>query len=345
MTEVFYMKKLILLLAAVMLMAGCLTACGSDSKETAAAQDTSASGAANGKKQLQIVTTIFPEYDWVKNILGDNPGGAELKMLLDNGVDLHSYQPTAEDILKISTCDLFIYVGGESDKWVADALKEATNKDMIVINLLEVLGDSVKEEELVEGMEGEEEEEEEGEEEGPEYDEHVWLSVKNAEIFVNAISDAIQKLDADNAEAYKKSTSEYLDKLKALDGEYSKAVSGSSIKTLLFGDRFPFRYLVDDYGLSYYAAFVGCSAETEASFETIIFLAEKIDELSLHSVLTIEGSNQRIAQTIVQNTKSKDQKILSVNSMQSTTTRDVEGGATYLSIMEKNLEVLKEALQ
>ena len=341
------MKKLILLLAAVMLMAGCLTACGSDSKETAAAQDTSASGAANGKKQLQIVTTIFPEYDWVKNILGDNPGGAELKMLLDNGVDLHSYQPTAEDIMKISTCDLFIYVGGESDKWVADALKEATNKDMIVINLLEVLGDSVKEEELVEGMEGEEEEEEgeEGEEEGPEYDEHVWLSVKNSEIFVNAISDAIQKLDADNAEAYKKSTSEYLDKLKALDGEYSKAVSGSSIKTLLFGDRFPFRYLVDDYGLSYYAAFVGCSAETEASFETIIFLAEKIDELSLHSVLTIEGSNQRIAQTIVQNTKSKDQKILSVNSMQSTTTRDVEGGATYLSIMEKNLEVLKEALQ
>ena len=345
MTEVFYMKKLILLLAAVMLMAGCLTACGSDSKETAAAQDTSASGTADGKKQLKIVTTIFPEYDWVKSILGNNPVGAELKMLLDNGVDLHSYQPTAEDILKISTCDLFIYVGGESDKWVADALKEATNKDMIVINLLEVLGDSVKEEELVEGMEGEEEEEEEGEEEGPEYDEHVWLSVKNAEIFVNAISDAIQKLDADNAEAYKKSTSEYLDKLKALDGEYSKAVSGSSIKTLLFGDRFPFRYLVDDYGLSYYAAFVGCSAETEASFETIIFLAEKIDELSLHSVLTIEGSNQRIAQTIVQNTKSKDQKILSVNSMQSTTTRDVEGGATYLSIMEKNLEVLKEALQ
>ncbi len=338
------MKKLILLLAAVMLMAGCLTACGSDSKETAAAQDTSASGAANGKKQLQIVTTIFPEYDWVKNILGDNPGGAELKMLLDNGVDLHSYQPTAEDIMKISTCDLFIYVGGESDKWVADALKEATNKDMIVINLLEVLGDSVKEEELVEGMEGEEEEEE-GEEEGPEYDEHVWLSVKNSEIFVNAISDAIQKLDADNAGAYKKSTSDYLDKLKALDGEYSKAVSGSSIKTLLFGDRFPFRYLVDDYGLSYYAAFVGCSAETEASFETIIFLAEKIDELSLHTVLTIEGSDQRIAQTIVQNTKSKDQKLLSLNSLQSTTTKDVEAGITYLSVMEKNLEIIKEALK
>jgi len=338
-------KKLILLLAAVLLMAGCLTACGSASGETAEARNTSVSKTADGKKRLQIVTTIFPEYDWVKSILGDNAGGVELKMLLDNGVDLHSYQPTAEDIMKISTCDLFIHVGGESDKWVADALKEATNKDMIVINLLDVLGDSVKEEELVEGMEGEEEEGEAGKEEGPEYDEHVWLSVKNAELFVNAISDAIQKLDEGNAGSYKKNTAEYLDKLKALDGEYSKAVSESSIKTLLFGDRFPFRYLVDDYGLSYYAAFVGCSAETEASFETIIFLAEKIDELSLHTVLTIEGSDQRIAQTIVQNTKSKDQKLLSLNSLQSTTTKDVEAGITYLSVMEKNLEIIKEALK
>ena len=338
------MKKRTTLLILIMLMACCLSACGAASKDTAAAQGTEVQKDTQGNAGgLHIVTTIFPEYDWVRNILGENPGEADMTFLLDNGVDLHSYQPTAEDILKISTCDIFIYVGGESDKWVNDALKEAVNKDMTVINLMDTMGDSVKEEELVEGMEGEEEEEEAEEE--PEYDEHVWLSLKNAELFVKTISDAIQKKDQDNAEVYKKNTAEYLDKLAALDKEYEKTVADSSLKTLLFGDRFPFRYLVDDYGLSYYAAFVGCSAETEASFETIIFLAEKLDELSLPAVLIIEGSDGKIADTVINNTKSKNQKVLSINSMQSTTAKDVQNGVTYLSIMENNLEVLKEALR
>lgn len=300
----------------------------------------------NNKDSLQIVTTIFPEYDWTKAILGDNPGNAEVTMLLDNGVDLHSFQPTAEDIMKVSNCDLFIYVGGESDEWVEDALKEAVNKDMVVINLLDVLGDKVKEEELVEGMEGEEEESEENteEEEGPEYDEHVWLSLRNASTLVNSVSEAIQTLDPANASAYQKNTEAYISELDALDKEYQTAVESSSVKTLLFGDRFPFRYLVDDYGLSYYAAFVGCSAETEASFETITFLANKVDELSLHSVMTIEGQDHRIAETIIENTASKDQKILTLDSMQSVTSKDVESGSSYLSIMKNNLSVLKEAL-
>ena len=193
-------------------------------------------------------------------------------------------------------------------------------------------------EEICEHMEGHDHEHEE------EADEHVWLSLKNAETLVGAISDALQELDPDNKDAYAANTSAYIEKLSALDGEYQSAVDGAARKTVLFGDRFPFRYLVDDYGLSYYAAFVGCSAETEASFETISFLAKKVDELKLPCVLTIEGAQHKIAETIVQNTTSKNQKVLTMDSMQSTTSKDVKNGTTYLSVMEKNLSVLKEAL-
>lgn len=354
------MKKLISVLAAAAMMAGCLCGCSAAQK-------------ANTSDKMKIVTTIFPEYDWVNNILGDNASNAEVTMLLDNGVDLHSFQPTASDILKVSECDLFIYVGGESDEWVEDVLKEATNKDMIAINLLEVLGDKVVEEEIVEGMQEEEDKDHDHEHEDEEhdhededehehehediakehehhhddeveYDEHVWLSLRNAAILVNSISDAVQKIDPANAEAYKKNAASYIGKLNALDADYQAAVSAASNNTLLFGDRFPFRYLVDDYGLEYYAAFVGCSAESEASFETIVFLSGKVDELSLPAVLTIEGKDHSIAQTIVENTAAKDQKILTMDSMQSTTSDDVKNGASYLSIMESNLSVLKEAL-
>ncbi len=341
------MKKAISLILAVLLTAGCLSACSLGSKQPAA--DT-------GK--LQIVTTIFPEYDWVMNILGDDPAKADVTMLQDSGVDLHSFQPTAADILKISTCDLFIYVGGESDEWVDDALQEATNKDMIVIDLLDVLGDAVKEEEVIEGMQEEDHEHEHEDEEDHdedhdheheegevEYDEHVWLSLRNAAVIVSRISDAIQKLDPDHAGSYKQNSAAYIEKLNALDAEYRAAVSAASVTTLFFGDRFPFRYLVDDYGLAYYAAFVGCSAETEASFETITFLARKVDELSLPAVMTIEGTDHRIAETIVQNTQTKDRQILTMDSMQSVTAKDVGNGTTYLSIMEKNLAVLKDALK
>ncbi|MBR6484995.1 MAG: zinc ABC transporter substrate-binding protein [Clostridiales bacterium] len=312
------------------MMAGSLTACST------------ANAADDGK--LQIVTTIFPEYDWVMNVLGDKASDAEVTMLLDSGVDLHSYQPTANDILKISTCDLFIYVGGESDAWVDDALAEAVNKDMVVINLMDVLGNSVKEEDLVEGMQGEEEEEEEECEEGPEYDEHVWLSLKNAQVLVGSIEDALETIDPDNSEVYSANADSYISELSSLDEEYQAAVSDAAYDTLLFGDRFPFRYLVDDYGLNYYAAFVGCSAETEASFETITFLSGKMDELGLPVIMTIEGSDKSIAETIVGNTSSKDQDILTLDSMQSVTAEDVQNGTTYLSIMEDNLEVLKDAL-
>ena len=327
------MNKRIFTVIAAIIMAGCLSAC---------AANTASGSSQNENDKLQIVTTIFPEYDWVMNILGSNPAGANVTMFLDSGVDLHSFQPTAEDILKVSTCDMFIYVGGESDEWVEDALKEAVNKDMVVIDLLDVLGDSVKEEEVVEGMQ---EEENEHEEEEPEYDEHVWLSLRNAATLTGYISEQLQKIDENNAAEYRKNTDDYIAKLDELDKRYSDAVSKATVKTLLFGDRFPFRYLTDDYGLSYYAAFVGCSAETEASFETIRFLAEKVDELSLPAVMTIEGKDHKIAETIVENTKTKDQKILTMDSMQSVTKEDVTNGTTYLSVMENNLSVMTEALK
>ncbi len=481
--------------------------------------------AASGK--LQVVTTIFPIYDWTREIAGDK---AKLTMLLDSGVDLHSYQPTAADIMKIATCDVFIYVGGESDEWVEGALAESVNPNMKVLNLVELMGSDIKMEEIVEGMEhnhehedGHEHDEEvtvddiqarglsdfagewnslhpllmageldaflehkaeddenatkesmfdkyaanwacdavsvtvEGstvsftdangktvsaeysyagftpvynadgeisavryqyetdsadapkyvqfndhghesgkaehfhlyfgsesfealmgsasnsyfapaelstdeilemltgghdhghehdhEHEEDEADEHVWLSLRNAQKLTAAITAALCEADPANADEFKANAAAYIEKLSALDEKYTAAANAASVKTVLFGDRFPFRYMADDYGLSYYAAFSGCSAESEASFETIAFLVGKVDELGLPAVLTIEGNNHRIAETIVISTKDKNQKILTMDSMQSTTGKAAASGVTYLSVMEANLAVLTEALQ
>ncbi len=321
------MKKILALLLALWIPAAVLSGC--------APQDDSAAS-----NKLNIVTTIFPAYDWVREILGDETDRAEITTLLDSGVDLHSYQPTVDDIVKISECDLFLYVGGESDGWVDDALKNAPNKDRKVIRLLDVLGDSAKAEETVAGMQ----EEEHDHEEEAEYDEHIWLSLKNAQMLVAAISKALQESDPARKDTYAANAAAYVEKLSALDGEYRAAVDSGKYKTLLFGDRFPFRYLADDYGLDYYAAFPGCSAETEASFETVSFLAGKMDALGLPCVLTIEGTQHKIAETVVQNTAQKNQQILTMDSMQAVTANDAASGVSYLSIMEKNLSVLKKAL-
>ena len=239
--------------------------------------------------------------------------------------------------MDIADCDVFLYVGGESDKWVDETLAQANNKNMIVLDLMEILGDRAKEEELKEGMQGEDEEE-------SAYDEHVWLSLKNAVLFTQKIAEALGKVDAAHAEDFKANAAAYTDRLSALDQQYQKAVDDAKIKTLLFGDRFPFRYLTDDYGLDYYAAFVGCSAETEASFETILFLAKKVDELRLPAIMQIETSDGSIAKTIRDNTEDKNQEILTLNSLQNITAKDIEAGVNYLGVMTDNLDVLKKAL-
>ncbi|MBR4362875.1 MAG: ZinT/AdcA family metal-binding protein [Ruminococcus sp.] len=528
-----------------------MTGCSSDTSSSSKTEATTQAANKASSEPFSVVCTIFPEYDWVKEILGDHAENVELTYLLDNGVDLHSYQPTADDMMKISTCDLFVYVGGESDEWVEDALAEATNKDMKVINLMDVLGDSAKVEELKEGMqedehdhdhehskevstfeddevqdrplsdwegdwqsayplvldgsldeawehksedgsmtaeeykdyytkgyksdynavsihddhikftdkdgnetesdyeytgyyiqnwstgtkaamyrfeavdkgsgapvyiefndhiiepekaehfhirmsdesydaivdpegnwptffdaaltpdevceevighghsdedeeeeheheheegEAEEEHEHEHEEGEAEYDEHVWLSVKNAKVLCTEIEKNIEAIDPANAADYKANLDSYAAKLDELDGKFKTLVDGSSVKTLVFGDRFPFRYFVDDYGLDYYVAFIGCSAETEASFETIAFLSDKVKELDCKTIFTLENSGKDIANTII-STSGKSVDIAELNSLQSVSKDDITGGASYISLMQKNYDVLAGVLK
>ncbi|MDY6398288.1 MAG: metal ABC transporter substrate-binding protein [Treponema sp.] len=311
--------------------------------------------------KLKVVTTIFPEYDWAREVIGENADNVELTLLLNNGVDLHSYSPSVKDIAKISEADIFVYVGGESDEWVDDVIKNAKNPNMKVINLVEVLGDRVKNEEIVEGMQHEHhhhdehghddhddddhDEHEHHHHEEDEKDEHVWLSLRFAKTLCGAIADALCEKDAANAAVYQKNLASYTAKLDALDAKYTEMVKNSSKKVVVFGDRFPFRYLVEDYGLKYYAAFTGCSAESEASFKTIVFLSEKVNELGLQCVCQIETGNGKIAKTVISNSKNKKAKVVTFDSLQSTTAKQIKKGATYLGAMEKNLEVLKMALK
>ena len=404
-------KKIMMFTAMAVMVCGIFAGCGKTQTETKSSSKsvTSTASSTSNKstesttsenktddtnKKLSVVCTIFPEYDWIRELVGDKKENYEITYLLDKGVDLHSYQPTAEDIAKIANCDLFVYVGGESDGWVKDALKESKNDKMQVVNLLETLGTNVKEEEVVEGMQEHDHEHEHGHKEDAdhdhdhehkedadhdhdhehkedvehdhdhehadhehedadhkhhhdkvEYDEHVWLSLRNASSLVNELAVRLQTIDPENKDYYAGTAASYTAKLGDLDSRYLAAVKKAKNKTVLFGDRFPFRYLVDDYGLKYYAAFVGCSAETEASFETVAFLAKKADELKLNNVLVIENSDQKIAKKIVETTNAKDQKIVEMNSMQSVTADQIADGATYLGIMEANLKALEAALK
>ncbi len=540
-------------LSAVSLFTGCSSANTSTSESSASEVSVSTAESSNIPESVpfSVVCTIFPEYDWVKEILGSHAENVEISYLLDNGVDLHNYQPTADDIVKISSCDLFVYVGGESDEWVEDALAEATNKDMKVINLMDVLGDSAKVEELKEGMqesehehshdhskevstfeddevqdrplsdwegdwqsayplvldgsldeawehksedgkmtaeeykdyytkgyksdysaisihddhikftdndgnvtesdyeytgyyiqnwstgtkaamyrfeavdkesgapvyiefndhiiepekaehfhirmsnesydaivdpegnwptffdaalspegvceevighdhknedkdedeheheeaEAEEEHEHEHEEGEAEYDEHVWLSLKNAKVLCAEIEKNIEAIDSANAADYKANLDSYVAKLDELDNSFKTLVDGSSVKTLVFGDRFPFRYFVDDYGLDYFAAFIGCSAESEASFETIKFLSDKINELDCKTIFTIENASKDIAEAVISNSGKTDVTIAELNSLQSVSNADISSGTTYLSLMQKNYDVLADILK
>lgn len=295
--------------------------------------------AKNSKKT--IICTIYPQYDWIMNIVGDKTDIFDISYLTQKGMDLHNYQPNIQDIAKLSECDLFVFVGGESDKWVQKAVSQAKNKSLKAFNMMEILADKVREEEFVEGMEHNHEEDEEDE---AEYDEHIWLSLKNAKIIVEKLCQQIAELDSANSKFYKSNAQSYIAKLDNLDKEYTQTVSSSKNKTILFGDRFPFRYLADDYGINYFAAFIGCSTDTEASFETIAFLSRKVDELNLHTILTIEKSDKKIAETIKKNSKSKNQKILEMNSIQSVSAREIKNGTSYIELMKQNLSVLKTAL-
>ena len=540
-------RKINMLIVLVLSAASLWGCTGGQGEPAADGRPGAAAEAAAGEtvtgKSPGIVTTGYPQYDFVRQILGDNPAGMEVTYLLGSGVDMHNYQPSADDIIKIRTSDLFLYIGGESDQWVDTLIGQVREEAFHPVALVDIV--EMKEEKIVEGMEhdhdhddghdhsqertifeddevkdrslsdwagewqsvypylldhsldsvmahkaagnsgqsaeeyyqyyengyrtdtdhitiagntmeffsggesvkaeyeykgyriftyesgskgvryqfealqdngapryiqfsdhmigpagslhyhiymgnegfdtlseelenwptyypaemsgdeiademlhhdqGHSEEDHDHDladdseaavnhDHSSELDEHVWLSLKNAEVLVTAICDEITALDPTHAELYKANAAAYIDQIKDLDSRYAEVVEHASRRTILVADRFPFRYLADDYGLDYYAAFPGCSAETEASFDTVVFLAEKVSELELPAVFRIEGSSGKIAETVISSSAQKEAGILVLNSIQSVSTGDIESGVSYLGLMEENLNQLKEAL-
>ena len=300
----------------------------------------------------------FPEYDWLRNLVGtaaaantadtqadkpqanstqtaftqDKPAKKVVVQLLNtSGADMHSYQPTAADLVKIVSSDVVIYIGGESDEWIEKALDRSPDVGRTEIRLMDYLGDNAIAEE------------EEHHHHDTEYDEHVWLSLKNAALFTEKIEEELSAKDKANAETYRLNANNYAERLSRLYKEYENVFNESPVKSAIFADRYPFAYLFSDYGVTCYAAFPGCSAETEASFETVISLAQKADGLNLKYIFTTESPLSSVAETIKENTKHKNQKILRLNSMQSVTKEQINSGTTYVSLSEYNLAQLKKA--
>ncbi len=302
-----------------------------------------------------VVAATFPVADWARQIVGSHTNDVRVCLLQKGGADLHSYRPSAADVAHIQRCDLFIHVGGESDGWAEPLVERKKKAGQGVLNFMETLRDSVKAEEIVEGMQAEDDHDHDHahgtaddhdhddhdhdhDHEEVENDEHVWLSLRFAVRLVDAMAAQIAALDPAHAADYRANAAAYTAKLRELDARYAQTVAKAARKTVLFADRFPFRYLVEDYGLKYYAAFVGCSAESEASFKTVAFLAAKVDELHLPCVLTLEGSGKKIAETVLRVSRAKGVRIRAVDSLQSGTPRD------YLAAMSANLAVFADAL-
>lgn len=307
MKNIFF--KIAVLVSALCLLAGCGKAGVSSGGED---------------KGIKIVCTVFPVYDWVRELTG---GGADIYFISGGNSDMHSYQATAEDMIKIAECDLLIYIGGESDKWIAEAAGQSKNEKRTELKLLELLGGGVR------NIEGHDE-----------ADEHVWLSPENAALFAEKITDALEKADTSGKIPYRENCEKYTGRLRTLDNAYHTAVESSAKRPLIFADRYPFRYLCEEYGITAFAAFDGCSAESEASFETAAFLTDKAEELGVKYILVIDGSDKKLAGTVISGTAAKNQEILTADSMQSTTLKDAKNGVNYIGIMEKNLEVFKKAL-
>lgn len=332
-------KKIIALLLAMLLLVSSLAGCGRHKD--------------NGV--LDIVCTVFPVYDWVMNVLGDVEEGVSVKLLVKNGVDAHSYQPTFEDVAAITDCDLLLRVGGESEKWLDDVLTGHVNQNMKQVLLMDLLRDELQEEAEESLFEGETTAEAETEDEREQkqkhihghedlfaYDEHIWLSVKHARVLTAKIADLLKEELPEHKEKLDVHAMLYDAQLEKLDADYQSAVAAGNRQTLIFADRFPFCYLFEDYGLQYYAAFSGCSAETEASFATVKFLAEQLQKTESPYVLILENGNQALAETVIANSKRKNTKILVLDSLQSyVATSDAP---SYLDVMRSNLAVLKKAM-
>ena len=277
--------------------------------------------------ELSVVTTIFAPYDFARAVAGDL---VQVTMLLPPAGESHSFEPTPQDIVRIRNCGVFVYVGGESDAWVERILSAMDTSKIQVVTLMDCV--EVVDEELKEGMEGEDD---------TEPDEHVWTSPKNAGLITRKIADAMCAADPENAAAYQANTAKYLAELETLDGEFRKLVEGAVRKTIAFGDRFPFRYFTDAYGLDYCAAFPGCSTETEASVNTVLFLIGKIRAEGIPVVFHAELSNENMARAIGRATGAR---VLQLHACHNISRADYEAGKTYLDLMAENLEALRQAL-
>lgn len=324
--------KITAVLLALCALLVCLASCGGQDEPSG-----------NDEKKPEIICTAFAPYDWVRTVLGERSENYTVRMLSGNGADMHSYQPTAEDMKSIGDAAMFIYIGGESEKWVADVQKNVGTEKTVFVNLTDALGSAVLEEETaLEGSADEHEHEHDGADDN-EYDEHIWLSVKNAEKLTVYIAAELAKLDPDGKSVYDANAKEYLLKLAALDAEYKKAVQNASRSTVIFADRFPFLYLMKDYGINYCAAFAGCSAESEASFKTISALSRAADEAKTDTIIITETSDGAVADAVISGMTNKGCKKAVMNSMQSVKTAEA-ASETYIGIMTNNLASLKQAL-
>lgn len=347
------------LLAGSLILGMMLTGCGMSGQQTE--QNGGKEQNTEENKKISVVATIFPQYDFVRQIAGDD---VELKMLLKPGEETHSYEPTPQDMIAIQNSDLFIYVGGENDAWVEDILESMPDNGRTTLKLVDCV-DTV-EEEHVEGMKEErghdhddhddhdeddaehDEDEADHEEHGQEdthsvheIDEHVWTSPVNAVKIVEQIKEELCELDPENASVYEENAEAYVEQLKELDQEFQDVVDHSKRKLMIFGDRFPFRYFAEEYDLDYYAAFSGCASDTEPSAATMAFLINKVRDENIKTVLKMELSNENIAKAIAEATNADVKEFYSCHNL---TAEQFADGETYLSLMEKNVETLREVL-
>lgn len=290
--------------------------------------------------KVSIVTTMFAAYDFAREIAGDR---ADITLLLKPGADSHSYEPSPKDMAAIDNCDIFIYTGGENDDWVDRIAASSSNKDMKIIKMLDLV--DKYEEEITEGMEHHEghnhDEDHDHDEDTSEWDEHVWTDPENAMIISKKIADTLALADYRGKDYYMGNYKKYEKELKDLDEEFRILIDNAKRKEVIFGDRFPLRYFVEAYGLTYYAAFPGCTSESEPSAKTVAFLIDKVKTDNIPVIFTIELSNGNIAKTIAKNTGTK---VLTFYTCHNISKDDFEKGETYVSLMRRNLVTLKEAL-
>ncbi len=332
----FSFRTLLILLSTAILMSSVLYGCSETSVDPAKPQTK------DKPDKLSIVTTIFPPYDFARQVAGDN---ADITMLLAPGEECHTFEPSPQDIIDIQNADLFIYVGGESEEWVDGILSSIDNKNMKILNMMDIT--DVVEEEIVEGMEDHEDDEASSNAEtndvgeDKEYDEHIWTSIDNAQVITHAICEALCELDEPHQAVYTNACEIYLSELSSLKKDINKIVKNGKRNTIVFGDRFPIRYFADEFDLKYYAAFPGCAEQSEPSAGTVAFLIEKVKKENIPVVFYLELSNGKIAKTIADSTSAETMQF---NSCHNVTMDQFLDGVTYVDLMRENLAALEKAL-